>query len=266
VDASRRTPVAVLVVAALLVGCSSGSTDEPGPRPSASTSSGLTQAQQQLAGLAGLAAAASYDATYDLDARTGDTGTIRIVALPPSYRVDVTLRGAEPSIYIQKSGTVVSCRLKTGTPSCFLVARPGEPVPEIFDPGVQRLFSDAVADLGANPAGYLVDVIPSEPLAVGAVPASCFDVRRAAPSTSPSAPGDSSPSLSTANPVDPTGFETGQYCFADDGLLTRLTVSTGTLVLKSRGAAPTLKLFDAPAKPAALPDLATPAVSPTPTR
>jgi len=251
-------------MAALLLGCSSGGTDEPGPRPSSTTSGGLTQAQQQLAGLAGLAAAASYDATYDLDARTGDTGTIRIVALPPSYRVDVTLRGAEPSIYIQKSGTVVSCRLKTGKPSCFLVARPGEPVPEIFDPGVQRLFSDAVADLGANPAGYLVDVIPSEPLAVGTVPATCFDVRRAGPSASPSASPDPSPS--TANPVDPTGFETGEYCFADDGLLTRVAVSTGALVLKSRGAAPTLKLFDAPAKPAALPDLATAAASPTPTR
>ncbi len=259
----RYAPTAALLVAALVAGCSSGTTDKPTPTPAASD--GLSRAQVRLAELAGLAARASYDATYDLDARSGDRGTIRIVAAPPSYRVDVSLRGAEPSIYIQKAGTVVSCRLKSGTASCFLVARPGEPVPEIFDPGVQRLFSDAVADLAADPAGYAVEELPSSASAEGVPPASCFDVRRqnsaaitSGPSSTPSAGGGATPSAS----ADPAGFETGQYCFADDGLLTRLAVSTGALVLLSRGPAPTSALFDAPARPAALPDL--PSTAPTP--
>lgn len=214
---------------------------------------GLSAAQRRLAELAGLAAKASYDATYSLDARTGDRGTIRIVAAPPSYRVDVQLGGAEPSIYIQRAGTVVSCRVSAGKPSCFLVARPGEPVPDIFDPGVQRLFSDAVADLAARPSSYVVETQPGKALAEGEPAAECFDVRRSASTEQASA----TPSA----PADPTGFETGQYCFADDGLLTRLTVSTGTLILTSRGPVPASALFDPPARPAALPDLPTP--SPT---
>ena len=244
---TRRT-AAVVLLAVLAAGC----TDDPAT-PDREPGDRLTVAQRRLAGLAGLAATASYDVTYDLAARSGGEGTIRIVAAPPSYRVDVAL-GGTPSTFIQRAGTVVSCTTAAGRASCFLVARPGEPVPDLFDPGVQRLFSDAVTDLAANPAAYAVDVVTPSASPGGRV--ECFDVRRLEPTEDESA---SSGALPTS---DPTGFETGQYCFGSDGVLTRLAVSTGTLTLKARGPAPTASLFDPPATPVALPDL--PSSSPTP--
>jgi len=248
-----RLPLAVAIAAVALAGCGEGSTT-PRPGPSGDRLSG---AQRELATIAGLAARASYDATYSLAAATGESGTLRIVASPPSYRVDVSL-GGTPSIFIQHEGTVVSCATKASTPSCFLVARPGEPVPELFDPGVQRLFIDAVADVAAHPERY--DVAAAAPASPAPIEASaCFDVERLDPSASASTSTSTSTSASaTAPPVDPTGFETGQYCFATDGLLTRLAVSTGTLRLTKRGPAPTPALFSPPASPAALPDLPSP--------
>ncbi len=231
----------------LAIGLSSGCSDDTTKDPTPVASDALSGAQRRLAELAGLAASASYDVTYALDARTGDKGTIRIVAAPPSYRVDVTVGGGKPSTFIDRDGTVVSCTSTAGKASCFLVARPGEQVPELFDPGVQRLFSDAVADLAANPERYAVQTSSATPLN----DAECFDVRRVEPSASGSASA-SPPSLPTA---DPTGFETGRYCFGADGVLTRLEVSTGTLTLASRGPTPLPTAFDPPATPIALPDL-----------
>ena len=244
---AARTLVAALTVA-LLAGCS----DDPPAKPDPEPSEALSAPQRRLAELAGLAATAAYDVTYALSAASGDKGTIRIVAAPPSYRVDVTLGGGEPSTFIQRDGTVTSCTRKSGKASCFLVARPGEPVPELFDPGVQRLFSDAVAELAAHPDDYSVEAVAA------AAPADdeCFDVRRSAFASSASA--SAGPTPTTTNP---TGFETGQYCFGSDGVLTRLDVTTGTLTLQSRGTAPTAALFDPPASPIALPDL--PSSSPT---
>ena len=235
-----RTAAGTAIAATVLSGCFGGA-DPVAPR----LAGGLTPAQERLAELAHLAATASYDATYSLRAASGDAGSIRIVVAPPSYRVDVALTGSAPSLYFQRAGTAVSCSTKASRPSCFLVARPGEPVPELFDPGVQRLFSDAVADLAARPERYVVlraaSSAPSQPPGT-----ECFDVRRV----------DESPA---AAPVtDPTGFETGQYCFGTDGVLTRLAVSTGTLTLTKRGPAPTAAVFEPPATPVALPPLPTP--------
>ncbi|HVF19569.1 MAG TPA: hypothetical protein VNA14_04935 [Mycobacteriales bacterium] len=241
---ARRVMAATTLLTLALTSCRGG---DPAP-PQVEPSDSLSAPQQRLAELAGLAAAASYDVTYALTAASGDKGTIRIVAAPPSYRVDVTL-GGEPATFIQRDGTVTSCTRKAGRASCFLVARPGEPVPDLFDPGVQRLFSDAVAELATHPDDYAVESIPAES-APPADQGECFDVRRVAASTS----------ASTAPAADPTGFETGQYCFGPDGVLTRLDVTTGTLTLESRGAAPTESLFVPPATPVALPDL--PSASP----
>lgn len=234
------------MLAVLAAGCVRADTG-----PAAAPGEALSPAQRQLAELAGLAAAAEYDVTYDLAATTGDRGTIRIVAAPPSYRVDVAL-GGEPSTFIERAGTVVSCTRKAGRAACVLVARPGEPVPPLFDPGVQRLFTEAVADLAANPERYDVTAAASGRPAP-APPATCFDVRRIGSTASPSAV--------AADQTDPTGFETGQYCFGADGVLTRLAVSTGTLTQRSRGPAPSADAFDPPATPVALPDL--PTASPT---
>ncbi|HVE98040.1 MAG TPA: hypothetical protein VNA12_02565 [Mycobacteriales bacterium] len=240
----RRMCAATAAVVLLVGGCTE---DAEPPDVVPVPADGLTASQRRLAEMARLAEAATYDATYTLRAASGETGTIRIIAAPPSYRVDVALRGAAPSSYIQRDDTVVSCTTKAGRTSCFRVAGPGEAVPELFDPGVQRLFSAAVADLAAHPEAYVVaDAVAPTP--GGEAGAACFDVRRTAPS------GSADPA--TASPTaDPTGFETGQYCFGTDGVLTRVAVSTGTLDLASRGPAPTADAFVPPASPVALPSL-----------
>lgn len=242
---SRRHRCAAMLVLAIALGACNYNSVEPTPTPS--KDDGLTRPQRRLAELAGLAAVAAYDATYALRAASGETGTVRIVARPPDYRVDVTLRGGEPSIFIQRAGSVVSCSTKARRVSCFTVARPGEPVPELFDPGVQRLFSDAVRELAASPASYVVTdaAAPASPNG-----AECFDVRRQAPSGSATA--------AAAPTADPTGFETGQYCFGTDGLLTRVAVTTGTLDLATRGPVPGPDAFAPPATPRALPALPSP--------
>ena len=229
-----------VLLGVLLVSCSGGS-DNP-----AGGDERLSAAQRRLAELAGLAAKASYDVTYTVVAATGEQGTVRIVAVPPSFRVDVIVSGA-PSTFIQHGGSTVSCAMKSGRPACLLVARPGEPVPDVFDPGVQRLFTDAVADLAAHPERYVVTT--ASPTAAPDAESECFEVRRLAASASPSPTSD------------PTGFETGQYCFADDGVMTRLSVVTGTLTQAGRGPKPTAALFVPPATPVALPDLPSPSPS-----
>ena len=125
--------------------------------------------------------------------------------------------------------------------TCLLVARPGEPIPPTFDPGVQHLFSDAVRELAKDPSAYTVSALADVP-AIAAVPAArCFRVERVG---SPQA-GDAGPG----------GFETGDYCFAERGLLTSVRVATGDLVLVRVGRAPTSKDFAPPATPAVLPEL-----------
>ncbi len=222
--------------------------------PTASAS--LSPAQQRLATLAGNAARASYDATYDFtEPTTKAGGTIRIATAPPSYRVDIrnTKTPTTTAVFITTPTGTVSCTLRDrAKPSCFLVARPGEEVPATFDPGVQRLFSDAVADLSEHPERYAVAPIAPSP-ARGAVPAAeCFRVDLLQrPTTTPGGAGK-----------PPGGFETGDYCLAEQGLLTSLRVTSGTLTLSRLGPKPTPAVFTPPVPPVSLPPL--PSGSPSP--
>ncbi|MCA1824527.1 MAG: hypothetical protein LC640_09755 [Frankia sp.] len=212
----------------------------PAPEPVA-----LTAAQQHLVAVAQAAASATYTATYSFaEPATKDTGTIRIAAAPPQYRVDIATAGKTATFIASRRGTYscASSRAATKKPTCLLVARPGEPVPDTFDPGIEHLFSDAVIELAGNPTHYSVAELAPR-VGGGAVPfARCFRVNRS---------GSAQPS-----PVnDPAGFETGDYCFADQGVLVSARVATGTLLLIRLGPAPAAREFTPPAPAAVLPSL-----------
>ena len=244
----HRVPLTVLL--ALAAAC----TGRDRPSPATSPTGGSSVAQEQLAGLARTAAAASYDATYDFEARTaGDKGVIRIVTLPPSrYRVDIVSGGRTAQIYSTEDG-VVSCALKAGTQTtCVRVAGKGDPVPEVFDPGVQHLFTTGPAALASNPQGYDVRSLPDAPAAGDLPGGKCFHVERIA-DLQPVSPGTVTP--------EGEGFETGDYCFDEaSGVLVSATVTSGALTLSKLGPAPTAAAFTPPATPV----LPSGSASPTP--
>jgi hypothetical protein len=243
-----RTPLVVVAVAALalVAGCEKDKAD-----PDAA----LRAARGRLAVLAQATANGSYDATYRFEQRpSGTAGTIRILQSPPQYRIDVVSKNS--ATYYSLTTGIVSCSHRGTKKTCFLVARPGEDPPALFDPGVQRLFRDAVEDLAANPNDYTVRTVPfpsdsvsassSATPSPGATPlpaGECFLVNRAA---SPSA--------------DRNGFEDGTYCLSEQGIATYIDVSSGTLTLTIVRNPPDAKAFKPSAKVQKLPDL-----TPTPT-
>jgi hypothetical protein len=220
----------------------------------------LKAARARLAQLADATAQGVYDATYRfVQQGSNASGTIRIRQSPPYYRIDIATKDTA-SFFSLHSG-IVSCSRKGKKKSCFLVARPGEEVPALFDPGVQRLFRDAVIDLAANPDDYLVSVVPSASASAtsspsGSTPSAsasgppageCFLVNRPKP-----------PAFTT--PGQRIGFENGTYCFVSDGIATRIEVASGSLTLVKLGPPPTAAAFKPITKVVKLPNLA-----PTPT-
>lgn len=233
----------------LAIGCDGSpapapSFDPPSETPSAAPT--LSDDQKDLARLANKVVHTRYDAVYTFEApATKDTGSLRILASPPNYRVDITNRGTT-SIFLVTRTRTVSCSItRQNKRSCFLVARAGEEVPDLFDPGVQHLFSDAVADLGKNPLSYVVTRAANIRLPGGLPDGFCYDVDRVEPVVG----------------EDPVGFETGRYCFAERGVMVLLAVKTGRITLKKLGPPPVAALFQPIAPVAALPDLS---ASPTP--
>jgi hypothetical protein len=252
----RRTLACLLAALATLAGACNDDPKQaeptPSPTPSVSLSPTPSPEQAELARLAGLTAKLRYDATYNFVApATKDSGAIRIVAAPPYFRLDIGT-GGTVAIFIVSPSRTVTCNIKGTEKSCFLVAGKGEEVPDLFDPGIQRLFSDAVRDLAANPLNYTVST--ASPLDLpGKLPTgTCFEVSKEA-----GAPGG-------VGPEDPTGFETGRYCFARNGLLTSLAVSTGRMTLRKIDKVPALSAFNAVAPVKTLPKLPSP--TPTPKR
>ena len=223
----------------------------------------LRDARARLAVLAGATANAAYDAQYRFTQLPSNTaGRIRIRQSPPQYRIDI-IRKEGASFFALRTG-VVSCSSKGTKKTCYRVAGPGQPVPELFDPGVQRLFRDAVEDLAANPNDYLVTPVDPSPTPTTSASAT-------APATPSATPSGSLPipaaecfrverTVSTPDPGDESGFENGTYCFAEQGVATSITVNSGTLTLVKLLGPPTANAFKPPAKVQKLP-----AVTPTPT-
>ena len=241
-----------LAAAALLLvtGCT-----EEAKKPAEDTA--LREARARLSVLAQATANGEYDATYWFVQKPSNaSGLIRIRQQPPQYRIDITSKDSA-SFFSLTSGTV-SCSQKVKgakkNKTCFLVAKPGEPVPTLFDPGVQRLFRDAVQDLASKPNDYTVTTAPAPP------PPS------PAPSPSPtaSAPGGECFLVTRAGEAT-EGFEDGTYCFAENGVATAIAVASGTLTLTALGDPPHPDAFKPTtiAKVQKLPELT---ASPTPSK
>ncbi len=243
--------VAVAALAAL-TSCTSSKDAAPGPSEAVSATTSVTasptplptgdpRAAAELAALAGRAAKASYDATYDFTASTvRSRGTLRIVAAPPRFRVDIALGPASVQFYQLPIGAV-TCRVPAaGAASiCDLVAKPGAAVPDAFDPGVQRLFTTGLDALARDPAGFAITSIEGAP--PSGTPSRCFRVIRLA-DLQPVTPG-------TVTPPG-KGFDTGDYCFEPaTAVLTAAHVTSGSLTLQSVGAPPGDAAFTPPAKP-----------------
>jgi hypothetical protein len=241
-----RTRCLVLVVAALalVAGCEKDKAD-----PDAA----LRAARGRLAVLAQATANGSYDATYRFVQRpSGTAGTIRILQSPPQYRIDVVSKNS--ATYYSLTSGIVSCSHRGTKKTCFLVARPGEDPPALFDPGVQRLFRDAVEDLAANPTDYTVRAVPfpSDSVSPSTTPS---------PSATPLPTGECFLVNRAASPApDAGGFEDGTYCMSEQGVATYIDVSSGTLTLTKLGDPPDARAFKPSAKVQKLPDL-----TPTPT-
>jgi hypothetical protein len=223
--------------------------------------------------LAQATADGEYDAVYRFVQHPSEAvGVLRIRQVPPRYRIDVTSKG-QASFFALDTG-VVSCTVKARATSCFLVAKPGEEVPPLFDPGVQRLFRDAVEDLARHPSDYRIRIVePSPTTTVSPTPAPTTVAPTGSPAPTPTLTASSPPPLptgvcfaverlSTAPPAPGTtaaGFENGTYCFAEEGVATRIEVQSGVLELVGMGGEPNSTWFIPPAKVQQLP-----ALTPTP--
>jgi hypothetical protein len=251
---SRRLLLALLLV--LVPACKD---KKAAPDPDA----GLREARARLAVLAGATANGAYDAQYRfLQLPSNTTGVIRIRQSPPQYRIDIVSRDGA-SFFALKNG-IVSCSSKGTKKTCFLVARPGEEVPALFDPGVQRLFRDAVEDLAAHPGSYVVTKAAAPPTATPTASASTPSAS-GSPTSLPIPDGECftvARTDRTPDPDQPVGFEDGTYCFAASGVATSISVASGTLTLVKLLGPPPAAAFKPQAKVQKLPDLS-PSPSPT---
>lgn len=243
-------------------------TDSKDPKPGEADV--LAAARGRLAVLAQATADGAYDATYRFVQKPSNaTGSIRIRQNPPQYRIDVTSKTTASFMVIAQG--VVSCTIKVpkGT-TCFLVAKPGEEVPALFDPGVQRLFRDAVIELAEHPTDYVVveSAHPDEPgpSVSSAQPDGLTPTPMPSGSPLPLGQCFSVERVKTASPSTIRGgFEDGTYCFAEQGYATRIEVASGVLELVSLGGAPHENWFKPPATVQKLPDLPASA-TPTPSK
>ncbi|MDQ1709468.1 MAG: hypothetical protein QOG49_853 [Frankiaceae bacterium] len=227
---------------------SAGSAASIAPSPSASGTDDPA-AKAALTARAKKAAGAAYDATY-VFATGGTTGTVRIVAAPPRYRVDL-VSGARTAEFYQIAIGAVNCTVPAGkSAECALVAKPGQPIPDAVDPGVQHLFTDGLDALARHPEGFAVAALPDASPLPGLAPGQCFHIERLA-DLAPVSPG--------TVPAPGEGFESGDYCFDPaSGVLTSVRVATGTLTLQKPPAAPVDADFTPPATPQQLSASASP--------
>jgi hypothetical protein len=223
--------LAVALTLPALAACSGG--DDAGPRRTTSTSPSAsatpTPPGEVLSGLAAKGVAALFTGTYALDSvdpKQADA-KVTIYRLDSSYRVDVTRKGATSILMTTKDG-LVSCQVQASRRTCFLVGAAAKPPPELFDPGLQRLFT---TDLVALSRGEGITVTPAGILpAAGSIgSATCYRV-------------------SGAGVADP-----GEYCLTDAGVLRRAQFPSGRLELTALSVAPAASAFAPPVKPTPLP-------------
>lgn len=208
-------------------------TESSSPSPSASLPPG--QALQQLATRG---VAANWTATYSLapvDPAVAPA-TVTVFRLGEQLRLDID-QGKTTTLFMTTPDGYVSCRVEGNDRTCLLVGPVGKPVPKVFDPGLQRIFTADLVGL-ASPAGKLA-VEPHGQLApVEKLPgATCFAV--------------------SGGQVD-----AGEYCLTDTGVPRRVIYPTGRLTMTQLDGAPNPQVFTPPVPPTPVPSGATAPASP----
>jgi hypothetical protein len=227
----RRLLALALPLSLLVAGCNS---DKPGPEASESpsaTPSATADPTTALAELAALSARSSYSASYK--ATGAHPGTARVVRTPTGYRFELTTSSGKylrRALLIRTPSRTVSCTLVPKPVTCLIVAGPGKPVPAVFDAGLQHVFTDYMTVLSKPSAKYTVTSA-----ATSGEDTACFAVR------------------STATPAPANAVANGTYCFAADGVITRVVFPSGEVVLTARGPAPSGNDFTPPVTPKPLP-------------
>ena len=244
----RRLPAPVpalagALLAALAAGCASPA-PAAGPRvsitasPAADVASPLASpvpgAGERLAELAGTAAKGIFAGRYALVAGDGTKATVTVSHLPTGYRVDIVAKDGVTDSLIGSSTGTVSCHTASGRTECFQAAAPGQPVPDLFDAGVQHVFTDHLARLASSVAEYEVDDSVPDVQPPPAPTAQCFSVTPLAGATEPVVP-------------------SGDYCLAMSGLPTLITYGSASLTLEQVLPAPADSVLSAPASPQPLP-------------
>jgi hypothetical protein len=192
-------------------GGSSGGQVKPGP-------SG--QVTQKLQGLATTGLQQSYTAIYNVVAtQPAGSAVVTVGHTPSAYRLNVA-KGTSVSVLIHNPQGTYSCQATPRRPvTCLLVAKPGSPVPALFDAG-QKLWSDYLTELSSNASAYLITSAGTTPATATLPAGECFAV----------AP------MATPPPV--TAVATGTYCLTEGGIPTKATFTSGTFTLTRIDPAP----------------------------
>jgi hypothetical protein len=213
----------LLSTAALLLtgvaACSGAPETVPLPASAGPSQAAAGDARDSLAAKAALAMDKAYAALYSLDDGNGQPrNVVATVGRDGTWRVDVSggaLGGTADVTIASTAAGVFQCTLGSQsnpiTSTCVKVAKPGKPVPDAYDPKVQRLFRQWLPVFTDRQAALAVTQV--QPLA--GAKGSCFSI--------------DSISASLADPVD-----IGVYCYADDGVLTAARVGFGVLKIMSQ--------------------------------
>lgn len=199
--------------------CSGAPEATPSPSSSAPPSEAAGSARDSLAARAALAMDKAYAALYSFDDGKGQPrNVVATVGKDGTWRVDVSggaLGGTADVTIVSTPAGVYQCTLGSQSnpiaATCVKVAKPGKPVPDPYDPKVERLFRQWLPVFTDRQAALAVTQV--QPLA--GAKGSCFSI--------------DSISASLADPVD-----IGVYCYADDGVLTAVRVGFGVLKMVSQ--------------------------------
>ena len=165
----------------------------------------------RLAGLVAAAADKRYVARYEYAPGDGSITTITVtLAADGSWRVDVPGGGLGGGRDVAVAGTgsgVYQCGLGDGD-SCARVAGKDGAVPAKYDPKIEQLWRTWLSTLGDRSEALSVDTAQRP----AGVSGSCFSVEPTAASMSSPVP-------------------SGTYCLADDGVVTGVRISAGSLTL-----------------------------------
>jgi hypothetical protein len=221
---SMSVPAVALLLLGGLAACGGGA---PGAAPTSAVAvpsiDDQPDARADLAAKATLAQDHAFAALYSFDDGGGAArNVVSTVGADGTWRVDVSggaLGGTADVSIVSTAAGVDQCTMSSPqqpiTPTCVRVAGPGKPVPDAYDPQVERLFRPVLTVFTDRTAPLSVAAV--QPL--NGAKGTCYSVDTIAAALSA--------------PID-----VGIYCYDNTGLLTAVRVGFGTLTLVSTGPGP----------------------------